>query len=412
MTSAKPLKIAHVDTGLRLRGGQRQLLQLARRLRQRGHCQIIVCQEESELERRARAEEFSRFALPLHDPKHAYGILQLRQHLRDAPCDILHAHDGRGQTVAWLASIGMRVQRVASRRVTFLPRHRWAHRLKYAHTCDAVVTVSDFIRQLLIRSQVPESMIELIPDGIEIPPELEAYKAVVGKAFLKLNKNVRTVLAKAGAVSGTYRLRELSIVAGEMNTATVHKEHGCQYYVDLAKAYFSPRLSFEHHRVASLVREGETVLDMFAGVGPFAIQIAKAREKVKVYAVDANPSAIEFLEKNVRLNRVEDKVVPILGDAKEVVKQRLSGVGDRVIMNLPERATEFVCAACRALRPSGGMIHFYGFVEASESLENMQAGFAQSVEHCGRRVEKVLFSRLVRATAPYEWQFVLDAKIV
>ena len=172
MTSSRPLKIVHVDTGLSLRGGQRQLLKLARLLRQRGHGQIIVCREESELETCARAEEFPSFPLPLHDPAYAYGILQLRQHLQVAPCDILHAHDGRGQTVAWLASIGMRVRRVASRRVTFLPRHRWVHRLKYAHTCDAVVTVSDFIRQLLIRSQVPESMIELIPDGIEIPPEL------------------------------------------------------------------------------------------------------------------------------------------------------------------------------------------------------------------------------------------------
>jgi glycosyltransferase involved in cell wall biosynthesis len=166
------LKIVHVDTGLSLRGGPRQLLNLARLLRQRGHSQIIVCREESELETCARAEEFPFFLLPLHDPAYAYGILQLRQHLQVAPCDILHAHDGRGQTVAWLASIGMRVRRVASRRVSFLPRHRWVHRLKYAHTCDAVVTVSDFIRQLLIRSQVPESMIELIPDGIEIPPEL------------------------------------------------------------------------------------------------------------------------------------------------------------------------------------------------------------------------------------------------
>jgi len=66
----------------------------------------------------------------------------------------------------------MRVRRVASRRVTFLPRHRWAYRLKYAHTCDAVVTVSDFIRQWAIRYGVPHSKIELIPDGIEIPPEL------------------------------------------------------------------------------------------------------------------------------------------------------------------------------------------------------------------------------------------------
>jgi len=177
MTSSRPLKIAHVDTGLSLRGGQRQLLILAQGLRQRGHGQIIVCQEESELEACARREEFPFFRLPLHDPGHALGILQLRQLLHVAPCDLIHAHDGRGQTVAWLASMGMRVRRVASRRVTFLQRRRWTFRLKYARTCDAVVAVSDFVRQGAIRCGIPSSTIELIPDGIEIPPELPSPEA-------------------------------------------------------------------------------------------------------------------------------------------------------------------------------------------------------------------------------------------
>lgn len=247
---------------------------------------------------------------------------------------------------------------------------------------------------------------------IELSPELESHQDVIGNAILKLNKNVRTVLAKASAVSGTYRLRELRVIAGEPNTVTIHREYGCKYYVDLAKAYFSPRLSYEHHRVASLIREGETVIDLFAGVGPFAIQIARAREDVKIYAVDANPYAIEFLKKNVRLNRVENKVSPILGDAAEVVGEKMCGIADRVIMNLPEKAIEFVCASCKALRPAGGVIHFYGFAKASEPLESMEARFAGTVEQCGRKVEKVLFSRLVRATAPYEWQFVLDAQII
>jgi tRNA (guanine37-N1)-methyltransferase len=246
---------------------------------------------------------------------------------------------------------------------------------------------------------------------VEIPPELQAFEDLVGEAILTLNKNVRTVLAKAGAVSGTYRLRELGIIAGEKCTVTVHKEYGCRYYVDLSRAYFSPRLSTEHHRVASLVREGETVLDMFAGVGPFAIQIARTVRNVKVYAADANPNAIEFLKKNVRLNRVENKVIPIMGDAKEVVKEKLHGMADRVIMNLPESAKEFICAACEALKQAGGIVHFYGFVKAPDSLENMQSGFADAVDQCGRKAEKILFSRLVRATAPYEWQYVLDAQV-
>jgi L-malate glycosyltransferase len=177
MTSSRPLKIAHIDTGLSLRGGQRQLLKLARGIRQRGHGQIIVCPEESDLEACARAEEFPCYTLPRHDLGHAYGILQLRLLLRVTPCDLLHAHDGRGQTVAWLASMGMAVRRVASRRVTFLPRHRWTYRFKYDCTCDAVIAVSNLIRERAIHCGIPQSKIELIPDGIEIPPELPSVEA-------------------------------------------------------------------------------------------------------------------------------------------------------------------------------------------------------------------------------------------
>jgi glycosyltransferase involved in cell wall biosynthesis len=177
MIPTRPLAIAHFDTGLNLRGGQRQLLILARILRQRGHRQIIICPEGCALEARARAEQFACFALPIHDPAHAHGILQLRQYLDNQPCDILHAHDGKGQTVAWLATAGMRVRRIATRRVTFVPNQRWTQRLKYTRTCDAVIAVSDFIRQILLRAGVPTSKIELIPDGIEIPPELPSQAA-------------------------------------------------------------------------------------------------------------------------------------------------------------------------------------------------------------------------------------------
>jgi tRNA (guanine37-N1)-methyltransferase len=246
---------------------------------------------------------------------------------------------------------------------------------------------------------------------IEIPQELDAHKSMIGEAILETHKNVRTVLAKASSIGGTYRLRKFSVIAGEPKTETIHKEYNCQYYVDLAKAYFSPRLSYEHCRVASLVKENETVVDLFAGVGPFAIQIAKTHENVEVYAVDVNPDAVEFLKRNVRLNRVEGKVYPILGDAKKVVQERLAGVADRVIMNLPEKAIEFVDAACKALKPEGGIVHFYSFVSVSDSLENVKLRFTEAVEKSGRKAEKIFFSRLVRATAPYECQVVLDAKI-
>ncbi len=170
------MRIVHIDTGTELRGGQWQLLLLARGLRTRGHRQLLVCPEGSLLEARAREEAFRVLTLPAHDPRHAHGILQLRQQLLAEPFDILHAHDGRGQTIAWLVSLGMPVRRIASRRVTFLPvglpSRLASTRLKYGLTCHGIIAVSEFVRQLLISRGVPRTKIELIPDGVELPPDL------------------------------------------------------------------------------------------------------------------------------------------------------------------------------------------------------------------------------------------------
>ena len=179
------LRIAHIDTGAGLRGGQRQLLLLARGLRSRGHEQTIVCCEGSGLEARAGAEGFRVWTLPAHDPAHAFGIQLLRQQIKMGALQILHAHDGRGQTISWLASIGLPVRRIASRRVTFTPADRWTYRLKYTRTCDAVIAVSEHIRELVTRSGVPRERVEVIPDGIELPVDhpTVAEKVRVRKAW-------------------------------------------------------------------------------------------------------------------------------------------------------------------------------------------------------------------------------------
>ncbi len=165
------MNIIHIDTGRELRGGQRQLLRLARGLSGRHHEQLIACPEGSALEASAREEGHRVFAMPAHDPGHANAVFQLRQELLWHPVHIIHAHDGRGQTISWLSSVGLPVRRVASRRVTFLPNHRLRHRFIYGHTCHAVIAVSQFIRSLLVETGVPADKIEVIPDGIEIPRE-------------------------------------------------------------------------------------------------------------------------------------------------------------------------------------------------------------------------------------------------
>jgi len=168
------LRILHLDTGRELRGGQRQLLLLACGLRERGHDQLIACPHESPLALRARQNGFRVVALDRGAglPKALRG---LRREVLAGGFTVLHAHDGRGQTLSALASLGLDVKRVATRRVTFMPRSFGPiglHRLQYGPTCDAIVAVSAFIRNLLLRSGIPSAKIEVIHDGIELPAAL------------------------------------------------------------------------------------------------------------------------------------------------------------------------------------------------------------------------------------------------
>jgi glycosyltransferase involved in cell wall biosynthesis len=171
-------RIAYIDTAMDFRGGQQQLLQLARGMRRRNHEQVIVCPEGSCLEQRAQAAGFRVFALPSHDPGNAHGTLLLRQSFLSDPLDIVHAHDGKGQTISWLATLGMPVRRVASRTVPYRPRRlaggAFIQYLKYQYTCHGVIAIAEDTRRVLVKAGMSASKIEVIPVGIEWPEELPA----------------------------------------------------------------------------------------------------------------------------------------------------------------------------------------------------------------------------------------------
>ncbi len=271
-----------------------------------------------------------------------------------------------------------------------------------------------------LKDKLPPNLLASLPRSmdfvggiavVEVPPELEIYKEILGEAMLETHKRVHTVLAKSGVVEGVYRKRKFEVLAGEEKTITVYREHGCAYHLDLAKVYFSPRLSNEHNRVANQVKEGETVVDMFAGIGPFSILIAKKVRNVQVYAIDLNPDAVAYLRRNIVANRVQAKVKPILGDARRIINERLAGTADRVIMNLPEKATEYVDVACEALKHEGGIMHYYEFSRAPKPLETAQNRLVEAVRENHHKVKKILSVRTVREVAPFTWQVAVDAEI-
>ncbi|MBS7643693.1 class I SAM-dependent methyltransferase family protein [Candidatus Bathyarchaeota archaeon] len=272
----------------------------------------------------------------------------------------------------------------------------------------------------LLEEKLPPYLISSLPRSydivgdiaiLEIPPELENYKDLIGEAVLTLHKNVRTVLAKASSIQGAFRTRELTIIAGDRKTETTHREHGCVYHMDLSKVYFSPRLAYERNRVALQVQENETVIDMFAGVGPFSVLIAKRHRNIKVYAIDINPEAVRYLKLNIVANGVQDKVFPLQGDARVLIKEKLRGVANRVIMNLPAEAIAYIDVACEALSSEGGIIHFYEFASEPNPLESVRARLIEAVSKSGRRVQAITNIRLVKPTAPREWQVAIDSII-
>ena len=238
--------------------------------------------------------------------------------------------------------------------------------------------------------------------------EVSVFKKV-GDALLRRIPYVRSVWLSVGSVEGIYRLRDLVHLAGERRTETLYIEHGCKFKLDITKVYVSLRLSYEHVRIASLIRDGERVLNMYAGAGFFSIHAACRKRLEAAYSIDINPYAYHYMVLNTRLNGVEDRVVPIYGEAYATTMKLFRHSVDRVLMPLPEKALEHLPAAVAALE-NGGWIHVYLHVGArrqGEAIEQAKrlvlsriAGYAESVEVRG--------SRVVRTVGPREYQVVVD----
>lgn len=256
-----------------------------------------------------------------------------------------------------------------------------------------------------LRRSLPSSF-DVVGDVavIRLPEELRAHRSVVGEAILRWNAKIRVVMEDRG-VAGAQRVRQVEIIAGEPRSITWHVEHGLRYRVDLARAYFSPRLATERQRIASLVREGEVVADPFAGVGPYAILIAKRRRPREVHASDANPVAVDLLRANVAANRIS-RIAVHDGDARTILRQ-IAPV-DRIILDLPHTGLDFLPDAFRAIR-TAGTVHLYGILERAEEGERQDA-IRATAHKSGMRVSDTTIHH-VRAYSPSRFHTAFDITV-
>jgi tRNA (guanine37-N1)-methyltransferase len=243
---------------------------------------------------------------------------------------------------------------------------------------------------------------------VRIPDSLLTKKKLIGETLLNKVKIAKSVFYQASAVEGDFRTRNLEILAGEDKTETEYKEFGCKFTVDVENAFFSPRLSTERERISNLVQDGETVVNMFAGVGMFSIMIAK-KKKCTVYSTDINPVAARLCEQNIISNKLVGNVISINGDASQIIQERLENKSDRTLMLLPERSDEFLQSAINATK-SGGIIHYYSHIHADKKSN---AGKLSEEHYLQVTLVKseILGSKIVRAVGPRYYQTVVDVKI-
>lgn len=233
---------------------------------------------------------------------------------------------------------------------------------------------------------------------VSIPPELEIYKMDIAKTIVSRHRKIKTVLNKLSKLEGNRRIASYEILAGN-ETITVHKEFGFRYRLDLREVFFNSHLSYERRRVALKVKPGERVIVPFCGVGPYVVPVAAAG--ARVIAIESNSDACKWLAENVSLNRGEDNVDLIKGDALGVADllnlRHLKF--DRAIIPTPygvDRALDILSPLVK----NKGTIHFYTF-RKKRQIDGLIAKY----ENSGLEVE---FYRSCGNVAPGVSRWVFD----
>jgi len=199
---------------------------------------------------------------------------------------------------------------------------------------------------------------------VKLSDESFEYSKIIAESLLASNPNVDRVALDLG-VKGEYRVRELEMIAGEVDFVSVHKENGFEFELDISKVYFSPRLAMERKRIYDLSTEGERVLDAFAGASPFSVALAS--KGCNITAVDSNPQAEIWSNNNFQLNGVsKSNYTFICSKVEDIISDLLNY--DRIVMNNPTNSLSYLEPLSNKLK-YGGVIHLYNIMDKGEKFE-------------------------------------------
>jgi tRNA (guanine37-N1)-methyltransferase len=204
---------------------------------------------------------------------------------------------------------------------------------------------------------------------IRIEENLKKYYEKIGKAIKKIHPQTKTVLNKKEH-HGVFRGQFLEYVYGIDKRETTIKENNIRIKIDVENVFCSTRLSSERKRISKLVKK-EEVCVFFAGAGPFCLCFAKNNPSVKsVYGIELNPIAVNYFKENIKINKLDEKIICLFGDVSEISKNYKEKF-DRIVMPHPTASEKYLKDAIYCLKDKG-IIHFYKFVSKDKAFEEAE----------------------------------------
>ena len=270
----------------------------------------------------------------------------------------------------------------------------------------------DPIDEIRRTAAIPEELKHLLPSKwekfgdvgvIRLEAALDGHEGNIAKAYAEVLQ-LKTVLRDTGGISGEFRLPVTKLLYGD-DTETVHTENGIRYRFDAARIMFSSGNMEERLRMSELECDGDSVVDMFAGIGYFSIPLAVYQKPKKIIACELNPVAFKYLEENVSMNRVSRVIRPVLGDNRELQGE---SIADRIIMGYVKTTHEHLPAAVRLVK-SGGVVHYHETCP-NELLPDRPVGRLKAAVP-GGSVE-ILRMKEIKSYAPGISHVVVDARIL
>ncbi len=258
----------------------------------------------------------------------------------------------------------------------------------------------------LLESSMPGEEINLVPSSyqaldsiclIKLPKELQKSRMLVAKTILELYPRFKSVCA-VEKISGEFRQPHISLLAGQLPKEISIRENNCVFKLNPNTIMYSQGNHHEKKRISKLVKQNETIVDMFAGIGYFSVTLAKSNQGAKVFAVEKNLDAFRYLQENIRANYLPN-VFPIRGDSAKIKLPK----ADRILMGLIPDCKRFILAAMRAAR-KGTVIHYHGL--AREKKEYILLNDFKNYK------VKLLKTNIVKGYKPYINHVVLDLEVI